>query len=145
MAYQCLLKNELLGAGIEDLKVRPYDVKYSRIKIGFFENFPDTYKLHSYSTKKCTLRVFECQQGKSTKALIRTFLYLQLEMRPPFYVQSSEPREGSATCDAKGVPSVLSYFKTPIIGLAPGIKPTTSCSLPITDSQAIRTVHFLIE
>ena len=26
MAYQCLLKNELLGAGIEDLKVRPYNV-----------------------------------------------------------------------------------------------------------------------
>ena len=39
---------------------------------------------------------------------------------------SSEPREGLAACSAKGVPSLLSYFKTLSIGpLAPGIVPAT--------------------
>ena len=41
---------------------------------------------------------------------------------------SSEPREGLAACSAKGVPSLLSYFKTLSIGQAPGIKPATFCS-----------------
>ena len=39
---------------------------------------------------------------------------------------SSEPREGLAACSAKGVPSLLSYFKTLSIALlAPGIEPAT--------------------
>ena len=41
---------------------------------------------------------------------------------------SSEPGEGPAACRAKEVPSFLSYFKTPCMGLTPGIEPATSCS-----------------
>ena len=41
---------------------------------------------------------------------------------------SFEPREGLAICRAKAVPSFLSYFKTPSIGPAPGIKLATSHS-----------------
>ena len=41
---------------------------------------------------------------------------------------SSEPREGQATCSAKGVPSFLSYFKTLSIGPAPENEPSTSRS-----------------
>ena len=37
-------------------------------------------------------------------------------------------REGLATCSAKGVPSLLSYFKTLSTSQAPGIGPATSCS-----------------
>ena len=40
----------------------------------------------------------------------------------------SKPRKGLAAYSANGVPSFLSYFKTPGIGLAPGIEPTTSHS-----------------
>ena len=43
-------------------------------------------------------------------------------------VSSSEPREGLATCSAKGVRSFLSYFKTLSIGPVPGIEPATSRS-----------------
>ena len=42
---------------------------------------------------------------------------------------SLEPRKGLAACSAKGVPSFLSYFKTLSNGAAPGIEPTTSCSV----------------
>ena len=36
--------------------------------------------------------------------------------------------EGLATCSAKGVPSLLSYFKTLSTSQAPGIEPATSRS-----------------
>ena len=48
--------------------------------------------------------------------------------RDRHFTWSSEPREGLATCSAKGIPSFLSYFKTLSIGPAPGIKPATSRS-----------------
>ena len=37
-------------------------------------------------------------------------------------------REGLATCSAKGLPSLLSYFKTLSTSQAPGIEPATSHS-----------------
>ena len=40
----------------------------------------------------------------------------------------SKPREGLAICNAKGVPSFLSYFTTLSIGLVSGIEPATSGS-----------------
>ena len=41
---------------------------------------------------------------------------------------SFEPCKGQAVCSTEEVPSFLSYFKTPSIGPAPGIKPMTSHS-----------------
>ena len=41
---------------------------------------------------------------------------------------SFEPCKGQAVCSAEEVPSFLSYFKTPSIGPARGIKPMTSHS-----------------
>ena len=45
--------------------------------------------------------------------------------RDRHFTWSSEPREGLAACSAKGVTSLLSYFKTLSIGPAPGIEPAT--------------------
>ena len=44
------------------------------------------------------------------------------------FAWSFEPREGLATCSAKGVPLFLSYFKTLSIGPVLGIEPATSRS-----------------
>ena len=55
-------------------------------------------------------------------------LFLRLEScwrRDLHFPWSPEPREGLAVCRAKGVPSILSYFKTLSIGPAPGIEPAT--------------------
>ena len=41
---------------------------------------------------------------------------------------SFEPCKGQAVCSTDEGPSFLSYFKTPSIGPAPGIKPMTSHS-----------------
>ena len=41
---------------------------------------------------------------------------------------SFEPCKGQAVCSTEEIPSFLSYFKTPSIGPAPGIKPMTSHS-----------------
>ena len=49
------------------------------------------------------------------------FLYLLLEMGPPFYIVIQ-------ATPAKVTPSILSCFKTLSIGLALGIKPSTSYS-----------------
>ena len=61
----------------------------------------------------------------NTKALI-DFSYWG---RGCHFTWSSEPREGLAAYNAKGVPSFLSYFKTLSIGPAPGIEPATSRSV----------------
>ena len=65
----------------------------------------------------------------STKVLIGTlFLRQPLETGPPYCVVF-RARESLAACSAvprKYTPSFLSYFKTPSIGPAPGIKPATS-------------------
>ena len=42
------------------------------------------------------------------------------------FTWSCETREGLAACSAKGIPSFLSYFKSPNIDAAPGFKPATS-------------------
>ena len=63
----------------------------------------------------------------STKVLFGdTIFYVSLWRRDRHFTCSSEPREGPATCSAKGVPSFLSYFKT--LRPAPGIEPVTSRS-----------------
>ena len=50
---------------------------------------------------------------------------------------SSEPREGLAACNAKGVPSFPSYFKTLSNGPAPGIGPATFLSAVIKRSTEL--------
>ena len=45
------------------------------------------------------------------------------------FTWSTEPREGLAAYNAKGVSSFLSYFKTLSIGPAPEIEPATSLSV----------------
>ena len=42
------------------------------------------------------------------------------------FMWSPEPCEGLASCNAKGILSFLSYFKTLSMGPASGIEPTTS-------------------
>ena len=50
---------------------------------------------------------------------------------------SFEPCKGQAVCSTDEVPSFLSYFKTPSIGPAPGIKPMTSHSaVPYSTDRA---------
>ena len=57
---------------------------------------------------------------------------------------SSEPREGQAACSLKGVPSLLSYFKTLSNCSALGIKPATSSSAvkPSTDRANPAVAHY---
>ena len=60
----------------------------------------------------------------NTKVLIGdTIVYVPNWRRDRHFTWSSEPREGLAACTAKGVTSLLSYFKTLSIGPAPGIEP----------------------
>ena len=64
-----------------------------------------------------------------TKVLIGdTIFYVSSWRRNRHFTWSSEPREGLPVCSAKGVPSLLGYFKTLSIGPASGIEPATSRS-----------------
>ena len=62
------------------------------------------------------------------------------------FTWSSEPRECSAACSAKRLPSFFSYFKTPSNGPAPGIEPATSRSpielIPPVQSETQNNVKF---
>ena len=65
----------------------------------------------------------------STKVLIGdTIFYISNWRRDRHFTWSSKSCEGLAVCTAKGVPSLISYFKTLSIGPAPVIEPSTSCS-----------------
>ena len=65
----------------------------------------------------------------STKVAIGdTIFYVSYWRQDRHFTWSSEPREGLAICRVKGVPSFLSYFKTPSIGPTPGIEPAISRS-----------------
>ena len=55
-------------------------------------------------------------------------MYISYWNQDRHFTWSSEPREGLTICRVMAVPSFLSYFKTLSIGLAPGIKTTTSRS-----------------
>ena len=55
---------------------------------------------------------------------------------------SPEPCEGLASCNAKGILSFLSYFKTLSIASAPGIKPATSRSV-VKSSSDLANLAFL--
>ena len=57
-----------------------------------------------------------------------TIFYVSYWRRDRYFTWSSEPREGLAACNAKGVPSFPSYFKTPSNGPAAGIGPATFLS-----------------
>ena len=62
----------------------------------------------------------------TTLKLGTPFLHLLLETGLPFYVVIRATRSlGLSACCAKRVPSFLSYFKTLIIGPAPGIQAVT--------------------
>ena len=63
----------------------------------------------------------------STKGLIRDTIF----------EWSSEPREGSAACSAKGVPSFLGNFKTLSIGWALGIEPLTFHSVNALTTELV--------
>ena len=56
------------------------------------------------------------------------YFYVSYWRRDRHFTWSSEPRESSAACSAKRLPSFLSYFKTLSNGPAPGIEPATSRS-----------------
>ena len=58
-------------------------------------------------------------------------------IKDTIFTWSSEPREGSATCSAKGVPSFLGYFKTLSIGRALGIEPPTFHSVNALTTELI--------
>ena len=62
--------------------------------------------------------------------------YVSNWRRDRHFTWSSEPREGLAVCTAKGVTSLLSYFKTLSNGPALGIEPATSRS-------AVDTLYWL--
>ena len=64
-----------------------------------------------------------------------------LESGSPF-MWSPEPCEGLASCNAKGILSFLSYFKTLSIASAPGIKPATSRSV-VKSSSGLANLAFL--
>ena len=64
-----------------------------------------------------------------------------LESGSPF-MWSPEPCEGLASCNAKGILSFLSYFKTLSIASAPGIKPATSRSV-VKSSSDLANLAFL--
>ena len=55
---------------------------------------------------------------------------------------SPEPCAGLASCNAKGILSFLSYFKTQSIASAPGIKPATSRSV-VKSSSDLANLAFL--
>ena len=60
----------------------------------------------------------------STKVLIGdTIFYVYYWRQDRHATWSSEPREGLASCSAKGLPSFLSYFKTLSVGPAPESNP----------------------
>ena len=80
----------------------------------------------SWVPKKCTL--CECQGIQYESTNWWHYFHVSNRRRDCHFTQSSEPREGLAACSAKGVPSLLSYFKTLSIGPAPGIEPATSRS-----------------
>ena len=64
-----------------------------------------------------------------------------LESGSPF-MWSPEPCEGLASCNAKGILSFLSYFKTLSIASAPVIKPATSRSV-VKSSSGLANLAFL--
>ena len=65
----------------------------------------------------------------STKALIGDTIFTSPNRDGTrHFTWSSEPREGLAACSAKGVTSLLSYFKTLSNGPTPGIELATSRS-----------------
>ena len=63
-----------------------------------------------------------------TKVLIRYIHYVSHWRRDSHFTWSSEPREGSAACSTKRLPSFFSFFKTLSNGPGPGIEPATSRS-----------------
>ena len=63
--------------------------------------------------------------------------YVTYWRRDRYITWSSEPREGLAACNAKGVPSFPSYFKTLSNGPAPGIGPATFLSAVIKRSTEL--------
>ena len=62
------------------------------------------------------------------KILIRDTINVSYWRPDRHFAWLSKPREGLAICNAKGVPSFLSYFTTLSIGLVSGIEPATSGS-----------------
>ena len=66
-----------------------------------------------------------------------TIFYVSYWRRDRYFTWSSEPREGLAACNAKGVPSFPSYFKTLSNGPAAGIGPATFLSAVIKRSTEL--------
>ena len=69
--------------------------------------------------------LFECQGKLHESPNWGHYFYVSNLRRDRHFKWSSEPRKGLTACSAKGVPSLLSYFKTLSIGPALGIEPAT--------------------